>query len=511
MTAPTGPVSPARVRGSPVGPPERRSRGSLGPMPRNKRDERVKGLRRPGTESLWGVLAAFAFLVVAAVMAVFGFSESRPTAGGLLFVPVAALMVTPLIRWTAKGQTNFDLRGVLYLGFAARVLGAVVRYRYFAVDSLVYNREGERIATYLRQFNFSVDTGRQIPGTGSVRYMSGITHVFTFDDAFASFLFFTTLSFVGCCLFVKAFEVGVREGDMRRYGLLVALMPSLVFWPSSIGKEALMICTVGLSSLGAAYLLRDRWSKGAVVTMVGVGITTLVRPHVALIVLIAVAAMVFMPRERRSNSRFMLRMLAVLVFVLGGSFLARETASLFNKDDRSGETVDVESALANAQDQTAQGGSRYSPVRIRTPLDYPLAFGTVFFRPLPTEARDINGIISSVEALLIAGLGFASVRRYRHFWTTMKGSPYLAYALVFIVIFAYAFSAIGNFGILVRQRSQAWPLLLVLAALPVADKGKETVRGARRRIPARNPKPSASRRKSGRLDVQAPRVKQEVK
>jgi hypothetical protein len=32
----------------------------------------------------------------------------------------------------------------------------------------------------------------------------------------------------------------------------------------------------------------------------------------------------------------------------------------------------------------------------------------------------------------------------------------------------YAFSAIGNFGILTRQRTQVLPFVLVLAALPLA-------------------------------------------
>jgi hypothetical protein len=49
----------------------------------------------------------------------------------------------------------------------------------------------------------------------------------------------------------------------------------------------------------------------------------------------------------------------------------------------------------------------------------------------------------------------AAVRRLRR-------RPYLALALVYTLLFVVAFAAVGNFGILVRQRSQVLPLYLVL-------------------------------------------------
>jgi hypothetical protein len=49
----------------------------------------------------------------------------------------------------------------------------------------------------------------------------------------------------------------------------------------------------------------------------------------------------------------------------------------------------------------------------------------------------------------------------------MLRRPYVAYALLFSLFFAYAFSAIGNFGILSRQRVQLYPLLVVVLCVPV--------------------------------------------
>ena len=48
-------------------------------------------------------------------------------------------------------------------------------------------------------------------------------------------------------------------------------------------------------------------------------------------------------------------------------------------------------------------------------------------------------------------------------------SPYLVAALVTVAGFGLAFSTIGNLGILVRQRSLVFPLMLLLWALPLAS------------------------------------------
>ena len=42
--------------------------------------------------------------------------------------------------------------------------------------------------------------------------------------------------------------------------------------------------------------------------------------------------------------------------------------------------------------------------------------------------------------------------------------------MVFSIGFIFAFASIGNFGILVRQRVQLYPFLLVLVAIPAATR-----------------------------------------
>ena len=53
--------------------------------------------------------------------------------------------------------------------------------------------------------------------------------------------------------------------------------------------------------------------------------------------------------------------------------------------------------------------------------------------------------------------------------------PYVAFALVYTFAFIYAFSSLGNFGILARQRSQLLPVLFVVLCIPKRAASTELV------------------------------------
>src|SRR5258705_5785030 len=121
-----------------------------------------------------------------------------------------------------------------------------------------------------------------------MKILTGVREVFTSSTAFATFLLFTWLGFIGCSLFYRAFVPAMPDADHRRYALLIFLWPTLLFWPSSIGKDCWMIFTLGIGALGAARVLVRRPGGYSLLT-VGLLAGSIVRPHVALIELVAFA------------------------------------------------------------------------------------------------------------------------------------------------------------------------------------------------------------------------------
>src|SRR4029079_18905899 len=108
---------------------------------------------------------------------------------------------------------------------------------------------------------------------------------------------FAWFSFIGCYLFYRAFRMAYPDGDHKRYRLLVFFFPSMLFLPSSIGKEAWMILLLGICAVGVANLLNGRL-RGLLWLSIGMGGAVVVRPHIALIILGGLAVSIPMIRRR---------------------------------------------------------------------------------------------------------------------------------------------------------------------------------------------------------------------
>jgi hypothetical protein len=256
----------------------------------------------------------------------------------------------------------------------------------------------------------------------------------------------------------------VPAGDSRRYALLVLFFPTLLYWPSSIGKEGWMLLSIGLTAYGAARLLQKR-SLGIVLTAVGIAGVTLVRPHIALVLLASLLVALLVHRSStRSTLTPVVRLISIGV-VVGITFVVVSQAETFFGVESLNQEA-VQTTLSDTQEGTAQGGSAFTPVSVNSPLDLPAATATVLFRPFPNEADNVQTLVTSFEGLFLLALCVVSWRRFASVPRLVRTVPYVAFALVFVVLFVYAFSSFANFGILARQRTQMLPFLFVLLALP---------------------------------------------
>lgn len=450
--------------GTPVVPPG----GGRIPTRARRRSPRTA----PDDSTSWYRFAAGGAFVVAFALVAYGTVRPRSadtSALGLVALPLLAVLVHQIVRRSASREHRFDLLGIMMLGLGLRCIGAFLRFS-APVDALVYHQEGSRIAPALRGLDFGVDTGRDIPGTGWIRYVSGLTHAFVIDDMFVTFVIFTFLSFVGAFLCYRAFVLAVPEGDHKRYALLIFLWPALVYWPSSIGKEAWMLLGLGIASWGIARTVTGRATVGLPITVLGLTVLSLVRPHVALMVLVGLGVAMLARPTSRSSFRIGARIVIVLVLLVGGAIIVARTSEVLKIDLTGAESVTT--ALAETQEQTDQGGARFTAAAVRTPIDYPVAFVTVWFRPLPIEVRDATGLLSAAENVALIVLVVASWRRLLGLPRNLIRLPYGAYAAAYSLVFVYAFSVIANFGILARQRTQGLVLFFVLLCIPAMSSAR---------------------------------------
>jgi hypothetical protein len=465
-------------RPSPAGPPG---------APNGNRHEDPFGLPLPPEPesrfgSAWTFGAILAFLVCMALYAWFWVEGERPIGAAFVVIPILVALTTPIFL-RARSERSFDLAGLLAVALLLRFIAAYYRYD-TAVDARTYNVWGTRLAESFRQLNFTPDTGAPVPGTGAMRYIAGLVHALCNSDEMAAFLIFGWIAFLGCYFLYRAFVTAVPDADRYRYAVLLFFWPSIVFWPSSIGKESVMLFSLGLAALGAARFFTRR-PGGITMAFGGILITFLVRPHVALIMLAALGFALVIGRGQTHSTRSLtpgsvVKALAIVLLLLGASYMAGRTARFLGV--KSLQPSSTEEAFLEVQTNTGKGGSEFSPANAANPVGYPQAAVTILFRPFLFEAHTGEQIATALEALGLAILVLVSLRRLLSVPARLRAQPYVALALGFVLVFFFVFAVISNFGILARERTMMLPFVLALLSVPALSmntRARKPVAGTR--------------------------------
>lgn len=410
------------------------------------------------------VIAVLAILASIPSFAFFGLVRGEGTTAGLFVVPlVAAVGYGATRRWVSGAHGDW-LANLVFAGLGLRLLAALPRLLGGA-DAPIYQLHGERIAISLRQLDFSVQTGRAVPGTGTVRYLAGVVNVFTASNYVATFLVFAVLALVGQYAFLLGVRTALSTRQFRIFAVLLMFSPTLVFWPSSIGKESPILFGAGLVVFGASRLYDKNWS-GILPVLIGISVIGMVRPHVAIVFLAGVLIGLF-ARRAHSKGRAATHLVVLVVVIIGSMWAANESAVLFGLESLDGFN-DVSAALDFAEERTSQDASQFVAARVEGPADYPRAVVTVLFRPFPWEAGGLGALLSALESVVLLLLVLRALPSGIAHLDGILQRGQMLFAVTFSSIFIFLFSAIGNFGILVRQRAQAIPFVLLLIAFGLA-------------------------------------------
>ena len=392
-----------------------------------------------------------------------------PMVVALFLIWVSAVV----IRRTAALSDDPLMVRLLTVALVLKLISALVRrwvgldvYGGYA-DSGQYHATGLQVAENFRQGILSTRS-LDLAGTDeghNISIITGAVYAVLGRQEIVGFLAFAWFGFLGQILFFRAFLTGVENGNQRRYALLVFLLPSLLYWPSAIGKEAYMMLAIGLATLGVAHLLGPRpRARGVLYIALGALAILQVRPHVAAIVLggIAVGAIARRPGSlsvRQTGPRVLLLILLIPLLFLAITRMNQ----FFGADDLNVDTVDT--TFERTRDQTTTGGSQFETSRVDSPLDLPAAVVSVLFRPFPWEIRNGTTLAAALEGVLLLTLLIACHRSIASVPGQVLRNPYLAFVVGYSTLFIIAFANVGNIGILARQRTQLLPLLLTLLAL----------------------------------------------
>jgi hypothetical protein len=326
-----------------------------------------------------------------------------------------------------------------------------------------YVAQGTILGDSFRHLHFTLAGANvhSIVGDSSVSIMAGIVFAIFGTNKLAVFFIFSWLAFMGLVLFYRAFSMTFAGANLRRYAVLIFFLPSLIFWTADVSKESIMTLALGLIAYGGGKFLAKR-KGGLLPIVVGTAMAAYVRPNeLALVIAGLVLAVMFMPASPWLAFSGIRR---VGLFIVMSGVLALAIFMTFHFLHGKGGSL----SLSNIAKNNAGHGSSipYHP-GIK---NYWRDVYEVLFDPMPFNAHGTGERIAALENLVLIGVIFTGFRSLRILIRASFARTYILMCTVYSVLFLYAFAALGNLGLITRERTLLFPFLLVPLSIPRTDK-----------------------------------------
>lgn len=376
------------------------------------------------------------------------------------------LIVSFVAKLVVSDRDKSWLPTMILAGYTVKLLGSWLRW-WILVD--YYHGSGDATGYHGKALQLVHDWRALSPppmriGTETMEAVTGLVYAPYIPNFLGGFFIFATLAFFGQVFLYAAFRKSVVPRRLKLYAVATFFVPTIVYWPSSIGKESVMLLGIGMAAYGIAKLLNHGAMSSLFPIAGGLIIGGVIRPHIAAMLAVgATLALLFAKGE--GVARFPAKRLLLLVFV--GAALA---VTLFYTAANFGLTLgaqaledgQVDEFLGTVEDNTSKGGSAVDGGFISSPLEFPDAALRVLFRPFPNEAHNPPALASSLEgALLLLIVIWKLPAMLKRGWH-IRRDPYLLFSLIFTILFIIAFSSFLNLGLMARERSQVMPFVLAL-------------------------------------------------
>jgi hypothetical protein len=241
-----------------------------------------------------------------------------------------------------------------------------------------------------------------------------------------------------------------------------------MFWPSSIGKEALMQFGLGSVSLGVAHLFNNRLARGLIAGFPGAWLVWVVRPHLLGLVVPAAVIAYALGRTRTRHDPTLkpsiVKPIGLVVLVFVAVFAVTQGAKSLGLPSLSLTSINAE--LEATAESTGQGASAFdSGDASVSPVGLPRGMVTVLLRPFPWEVSSGLQILAALEGVALVGFMVYRRQSLLRSLRELRTTPFVLYCWTLVLVYSLMFQAFANFGLLVRQRSLVLPALYVLLCL----------------------------------------------
>lgn len=274
------------------------------------------------------------------------------------------------------------------------------------------------------------------------------------------FMIFNIIGSLGLVAFDSSIKYALQKNKISLKIFLIssmAFLPSISFWSSALGKDAISFLAICLA-LWASLSLERRW----ILMIFSTFLMFLVRPHISGIMILALAFVIFFAHNEFSGFKKIIIAASLLI----GSFFAVPFALEY-----SGLGSDFTVQLANDYFETRQGYNQDGGGGIDiSQMSLPAQLFTYIFRPLPFEAHGFAALAASFENILLM---IFFIYSFKCLFTRGRNRKFdfsnitfmICYAVITWIILAMT---TANLGISLRQKWMFLPMLLYVGVFVIA-------------------------------------------
>lgn len=274
------------------------------------------------------------------------------------------------------------------------------------------------------------------------------------------FFVFNIFGFIGFLAFDASLRsiVADKSKNIRLLATLIVFLPSVSFWSAGLGKDAISFMAVGLALWASLDL-----SKRTILMFFSVLLMLVVRPHMAGLMIMGLAASFVLQKGMPLLQRLILGFISLGVVVILVPFALNYAGVGENVDaDKLGAYIDERQGY----NQEGGGGVDISSMSL------PMQLFTYMFRPLPFEAHSIASLMASLDNMILLYLFVVGT----YFLIKTKLTPDLKlHNRVFMWYYLCGSWIVlslttANLGITVRQKWMIAPMLIFLFLSVIRDK-----------------------------------------
>ena len=264
------------------------------------------------------------------------------------------------------------------------------------------------------------------------------------------FLFFNILGSIGLLAFDGALKQATQHKStaIKRLATLIVFLPSVSFWSSGIGKDAISFLATGLALWAALQL-----NKRVLLMVSAVFLMLIVRPHMAGMMIIALAISVMLDKNSSPLKRISLGAIAIIGAAAMVPF-ALDYAGV--SDPNSSEAL--MDYVETRQSYNMEGGGGVDIAN----MSLPMQLFTYMFRPIIFEARSITALAAAIDNLILLYLFivgvYALIKKRSQNFTENRKFMWVYVILAWVVLALTT----ANLGIAIRQKWMFAPILIFL-------------------------------------------------